>query len=69
MVKTYTGIIKEHTYGYRVDGGYEPCLILQCENGYSVSLGNSNFHSFFNAMIGKRIKLTIEELEPIEDSE
>lgn len=64
-MKTYIGTIVEQRYGYRMQGGYEPSLSLDCENGDSVPLGNSNFNSVFVDNIGKRIKLTIEELETV----
>jgi len=65
ITKTYIGIIKEETYGFRTKDGYEPSLSLECENGDSVQLGNSNYSSEFTNIIGKRIKLIIEELEPL----
>ena len=67
--KTYIGTIKEETYGFRTDSGYEPSLSLECENGESVQLGNSNYYSEFSNKVGQRIKLTIEELEPLEEDE
>jgi hypothetical protein len=70
MGKTiYIGTIKEEKYGFRTDRGYEPSLSLECENGESVQLGNSNYYSEFSNMVGQRIKLTIEELEPLVEDE
>ncbi len=66
---TYIGTIKEETYGYRMDYGYDPSLSLECENGESVALGNSRFNSYFADKVGQRIKLTIEELEPLVEDE
>lgn len=65
--RTYIGTIKEESYGFRTHSGYEPSLSLECENGESVQLGNNRYHSEFGNMVGQRIKLTIEELEPLED--
>ena len=44
ITKTYIGTIKEETYGFRTDSGYEPSLSLECENGESIQLGNSNYY-------------------------
>ncbi len=69
ITRTYIGTIKEEAYGYRMDYGYDPSLSLECENGESVALGNSRFNSFFADKVGERIKLTIEELEPLIEDE
>ena len=63
--KTYIGTIKKDNYGFQIYGGYEPSLSLKCENGESVQLGNGNYYSEFSQKVGQRIKLTIEELEPL----
>jgi len=65
VTKTYIGIIREDDYGFRTANGYEPSLSLECENGDSVRLGNSRYYSEFSGKVGQRIKLTIEELEPL----
>jgi len=53
ITRTYIGTIKEESYGYRMDYG----------------LGNSRFNSYFADKVGQRIKLTIEELEPLVEDE
>ena len=65
--KTYIGTIKEESYGFRTNMGYEPSLSLECENGDSVQLGNGSYYSEFSGKVGQRIRLTIEELEPLEE--
>ena len=65
--KTYTGTIKEEEFGFRTKSGYEPSLTLECENGESIQLGNSNYYSEFVNMVGQRLKITIQELEPLEE--
>lgn len=66
---TYIGTIKEESYGYRNDYGYDPSISLECEDGASLSLGNSRYNSYFADKVGQRIKLTIEELEPLTEDE
>lgn len=66
-VRTYTGIIKVDVYGFRTDDGYEPSLSLICENGEMITLGNPNYYSEFTNMVGKRVKLIIEELQPTDN--
>lgn len=67
--KTYIGTVKIDKYGLRTDNGYEPALELDCENGETLNLGNTEQASPFKSLVGTRIKLTIEELEPINDQE
>ena len=60
MIRIYTGIIESDPYGYRTDRGYEPSLTLECDDGESLSLGNTNYGSIFSDMVGQRIRLSID---------
>ena len=66
ITTTYTGTVTEDSYGYRISGGYDPSLELILDNGGYIRLGNAAYSSIFTDMSGKRIKITIEELEPKE---
>ena len=67
MIKKYIGTVREEGYGYRTSNGYEPSLTLECEDGGSIPLGNSNYSNEFNGMVGMRIELRIEELEQVNE--
>jgi hypothetical protein len=68
ITKTYVGTIKEETYGFRTPNDYESSLSLECENGESIALGSSMYYLEFSSRVGQRIKLTIEELEPLDET-